>query len=102
LPLAFRMFMETVGSVELSGKHRDWPHRLLDPLMFEASADYYVDTYADRVEEGDLDRTEPFDVDFAPDDLHKADISGARPTRSGRRIRASTASSSGRSIRRLS
>jgi len=31
------------------------------------------------VEEGDLDRTEPFDVDFAPDDLHTADISGGPP-----------------------
>ena len=44
VPLAFAVFWELVGSVDLSGSHPDWPHELLDPLMFEASADFFLDT----------------------------------------------------------
>jgi hypothetical protein len=79
LPLAFRVFWETVGAVDLSGEHPNWPHGLLDPLMFEMSADYAVETYEDMVEQGIHQPGEPFAVDFAPDDLHKADISGGAP-----------------------
>jgi hypothetical protein len=79
LPLGFRAFWETVGAVDLSGEHPDWPHDLLDPLMYEMSADYTVETYEDMVAEGAHRPGEPFDVDFAPDDLHKADISGGSP-----------------------
>lgn len=79
LPLAFRSFWEIVGSVDLNGKHPDWPHRLLDPLMFEASADYYIDTFNDMIDQGVQTPHEPFLLDFAPDDLHKADISGGPP-----------------------
>src|SRR3954451_12586741 len=47
--------------------------------MFEASAEYYVDEYRDRVEQGELESGDLFDLDFSPDDLHKADISGGPP-----------------------
>jgi hypothetical protein len=79
LPLSARAFWTTVGSVDLSGTHRDWPHRLLDPLMVEFDADYAIATYDDMVEQGALAAGEPFAMDFAPDDLHKADISGGPP-----------------------
>jgi len=79
VPLAFRVFWESIGSVDLSGEHPDWPSGRLDPLMFEASADYYVDTYRDMIEQRVLTPGEPFELDFAPDDLHKADISGGPP-----------------------
>jgi hypothetical protein len=79
LPLAVAAFWRTIGSVDLSGEHPDWPHRLLDPLMFELSADYAVDTYEDMVEQGEHRPGDQFRLDFAPDDLHKADISGGPP-----------------------
>jgi hypothetical protein len=79
VPLAFRVFCEVVGSVDLSGAHPKWAHTLLDPLMFEASVDYYLDTRSDMIEQGVLGPDEPFELDFAPDDLHKADISGGPP-----------------------
>lgn len=79
LPLAVAAFWRNVGSVDFAGEHPDWPHELLDPLMFELSADYAVDTYEDMVEQGVHRPGDPFAVDFAPDDLHKADISGGAP-----------------------
>ena len=79
VPLAFRVFCEVVGSVDLSGAHPRWPHALLDPLMFDASVDLSLDTRDDMIEQGVLTADEPFDLDFAPDDLHKADISGGMP-----------------------
>ena len=79
LPLAFRVFCEVVGTVDLSGEHPRWPHELLDPLIVDASVDYYLETRADMIEQGVLGPDEPFDLDFAPDDLHKADISGGPP-----------------------
>jgi hypothetical protein len=79
VPLAFRVFCEVVGSVDLSGEHPDWQQRLLDPLMFDASVDYCLDTYEDMLEQGILKPGDPFALDFAPDDLHKADISGGPP-----------------------
>lgn len=79
LPLSVSAFWEHVGAVDLSGSHPDWPHRLTDPLMVEFDASYIVDTYEDQVDQGYLRRGDPFQVDFAPDDLHKADISGGPP-----------------------
>ena len=79
LPLSVPAFWTVVGSVDLSGMHRDWPHRLLDPLMVEFDADYVIDTYEDMIEQGAHSPGEPFALDFAPDDLHKADISGGPP-----------------------
>lgn len=47
--------------------------------MVEFDADYIIDTYEDRVDQGDHQPGQPFMVGFAPDDLHKADISGGPP-----------------------
>ena len=76
VPLAFAVFWELVGTVDLSGSHPDWPHELLDPLMFEASADFFLDTFED---DEDREPGDAFELEFAPDDLHKADISGGAP-----------------------
>ena len=79
IPLALRVFCEVVGTVDLSGSHPEWPHELLDPLMVEVSVDYTLDTREDMIAEGELRPDEPFDIELAPDDLHKADISGGAP-----------------------
>jgi hypothetical protein len=79
VPLAFRVFWELVGAVDLSGEHPDWPHEVLDPLMFEASADHYLAMHADVRDEGRLAEDGQLELDFAPDDLHKADVSGGPP-----------------------
>lgn len=79
VPLAFRTFAETLGSVDFSGEHPDWDVELLDPLMVDLSVPYALETRADMIEQGELGPDDPFDLDFAPDDLHKADISGGGP-----------------------
>jgi hypothetical protein len=79
IPLAVRVFCEVVGSVDLSGEHPEWPHQLLDPLMFETSVDYWIDSHEDMREQGAITDAEPYELDFSPDDLHKADISGGAP-----------------------
>ena len=79
LPLAVRTFWEVVGTVDFSGAHPQWPHRLLDPLMVDFDADYIIETFRDQVEQGVHRLGEPFALDFSPDDLHKAEISGGPP-----------------------
>ena len=79
LPLAVRTFWEVVGSVDFSGAHPQWPHRLLDPLMVDFDADYILDTFHDKVDQGAHRPGQAFAIDFSPDDLHKAEISGGPP-----------------------
>jgi hypothetical protein len=100
IPLALRAFWEEVGSVDFVGAHPDWPlpaycgmddfpepksthpKDLLfaDPL-FVASIDHnrdeYSDSYATRVEEGEIDpEEEPFEFVIGPDAITKANVSG--------------------------
>jgi hypothetical protein len=40
-----------VGTGRSLGRAPDWPHGLLDPLMFESSVDYHLDTHEDMIEQ---------------------------------------------------
>jgi hypothetical protein len=85
MPLSLRAWYETVGTVNLIGSHEDWLEiETVDPLVVCPLADMLRcidDEYEDwREELKDLgDEAEPFTFDFAPDDLHKANISGGPP-----------------------
>jgi hypothetical protein len=79
LPLALRVFFETVGAVDFTGTHPDWDHPCPDPLVVDAPPDYILSEYEWQHEEGLITPERPFQVPFAPDYLHKADISGGLP-----------------------
>jgi len=79
LPLALRVFVETVGAVDFTGTHPDWDHPYPDPLVVDAPPDYILSEYEWQQEEGLITPERPFQVPFAPDYLHKADISGGLP-----------------------
>jgi hypothetical protein len=80
LPLALRCWFEEVGQVNLIGQHPEWDYDYADPLVVMAPPEYVLSEYeaweADRG--ADWDRGE-FEVDIAPDYLHKADVSGGPP-----------------------
>ncbi|GAA1871076.1 hypothetical protein [Myceligenerans crystallogenes] len=87
LPLTVRAWIQSVGDVWLVGDHPLWPSSELgDPLVveFEGSGhggmrDYYASEYESWLEaEDDPDRA-PFELSYAPDALHKANISGDAP-----------------------
>ena len=80
LPLSLRMFYEVVGEVHLIGAHPtlappDGPVAA-DPLVVYALDDGLVDD--DEEEDGG-----PSVITIAPDDLHKANISGGDPYQIG-------------------
>ena len=86
MPLSLRAWYEVVGTVNLIGSHADWPPiEVVDPLvvcpladMLQSIRDEYRDwqeQVADHLDEDVM----PFRWDIAPDDLHKADISGGPP-----------------------
>lgn len=80
MPLALRWWLEDVGTVNLMGHHPDWTHYCPDPLVVEAPAAYIVGGI--EVWEEDLGtewERRPFTIDFSPDHLHKANISGGAP-----------------------
>lgn len=80
MPLAFRWWLEDVGAVNLTGHHPNWTHYCPDPLVVEAPAAYIVGEI--DVWEKDLGaewERRPFTIDFSPDHLHKANISGGAP-----------------------
>ncbi len=79
LPLALRAFFEIVGAVDLSGEPSGWQHPYPDPLVVYAPTDYLLSEHADRMEQGQITAETPFRVEFAPDYLHKANISGGAP-----------------------
>ncbi len=79
LPLALRVFFEMVGGVDLTGSHPDWGHPYPDPLVVDAPPEYIESEYEWQHEEGLLTSAQPFQVPFAPDYLHKVDISGGPP-----------------------
>ena len=77
LPLSLRAWYEVVGDVNLCGMNPAWNFGFPDPLVVEAPVDYVLSQYdaweEDRGTEWD---SGPFTIDFAPDDLHKANVSG--------------------------
>lgn len=79
MPLALAVFWEMVGDVDLNGHHDSWPQELLDPLMVGLDADYFIATREDDIADAVIGPDEPFGLDFAPDPLHKANISGGAP-----------------------
>lgn len=94
LPLTLRAWIEFVGDVNLLGNHPDWPETemLSDALVVEfeyreckASADarsYYrseLDEWRFAVDEDGLEEVGQFRLDFAPDALHKVNVSGGGP-----------------------
>lgn len=78
LPLSVRCWYEQVGMVDLSGSQPEWRFDYMDPLIFEAPVEWVVSDHAER--HGDeWTRGEPFTLDFSPDYLHKANVSGGAP-----------------------
>lgn len=86
IPLTVVSWIEFVGDVWLVGSHPRWPgiHQS-DPLVIEFEGSYlgghsvaffyYEGEYEEWLEGG----IGPFQMDFAPDRLHKANISGNEP-----------------------
>ncbi len=71
VPLSIRVWWETVGSVDLIGRHPDWPE-LADPLVI----------YPPEAPLGSLVEAEEAGSFFgllAPDNLHKDNVSGGDP-----------------------
>lgn len=90
IPLTTAAWIREVGDVWLVGRHPAWPESdQADPLVveFEYSVssgdprDFYRGEYEAWLESRDLDLDldEPFSLDFAPDRLHKANVSGGPP-----------------------
>jgi len=89
IPLTVAAWIREVGDVWLVGDHPDWPDSdLADPLVveFEFSAyrgggvrDHYRAEHESWLEADDDAEDFPFQIHFAPDDLHKANISGGAP-----------------------
>jgi hypothetical protein len=91
LPISLQAWMLEVGSVNLMGSHPAWPKAgycfdnetndviYADPLVVEASQSYVQYLYEEwlaEVAESGAEDIGPFTVDFAPDYIHKANISG--------------------------
>jgi hypothetical protein len=78
VPLSLRAFFEVVGEVNFNGDHPSLAPRdgepAPDPLMVCS-----VDDAIAMLESGDWDDDEPALIEFAPDALHKANISGGAP-----------------------
>jgi hypothetical protein len=90
VPLTLRSWARLVGDVWLVGTHPDWPTSAsADPLVIQIEGSHYpTDSmrghYEDEWEqwqellEDDPD-AEPFELDVAPDRLHKENVSGGAP-----------------------
>jgi hypothetical protein len=87
-PMTVAAWIREVGDVWLVGKHPRWPESVLaDPLVVEfeyarhgGSRAYYESEHASWLERPADERAAvPFQLDFAPDALHKANISGEEP-----------------------
>ncbi len=80
IPLAFRCWLEEVGTVDLMGHHPDWVIDYPDPLVVESPIDYLrglVEAWEQDL--GTEWERQPFTIDFSPDLLHKANVSGGAP-----------------------
>ena len=80
VPLAFRWWLEEVGAVNLCGHHPDWAIEFSDPLVVLSPPDF-ISSEIDEWEAnlGTKWERKTFAIDFSPDLLHKADVSGGAP-----------------------
>ena len=83
-PMSLRAWYEIVGSVNLMGIHpgirffEDEP--LADPLVVDPIGDYHLDLLADwQADREEFGEGEPFRLEIAPDEYHKANIGGGAP-----------------------
>lgn len=78
IPLSLRAFFEVVGEINFNGDHPALAPKnsdlTADPLMVCSAEDALA-----MVESMDRDEDDPLLIDFAPDALHKANISGGAP-----------------------
>lgn len=79
IPEALKLFWRQVGSVNLTGHHPSWTETEFCPdqlIVYPASYAlyYFEDEYGNR-----LEYDKPFQIVVAPDELHKANISGGAP-----------------------
>lgn len=106
LPISFQAWLEEVGSVNFMGSDPNWDfpgyafdnsdngQKILstDPLVVETNIKYILhqhdnwidqyyehDNWMNQGNEDSCDEIEPFRISIAPDDLHKANISGGAP-----------------------
>lgn len=93
VPLSLQAWLEVVGNVNLMGTHPLWDYSgysgmgpevvfHTDPLVVDVDESYIRSEYEAwecRVAEDGLDEAGPFRVSFAPDDIHKANVSGGAP-----------------------
>jgi hypothetical protein len=94
IPTGYLIWLREVGLVNLMGSHPDWlssgycfeddPREVCytDPLVIDANFEYLnyqLDEWLESVEEYGKDEMGDFKIDFAPDYIHKAGISGGRP-----------------------
>ncbi|MFI2486900.1 hypothetical protein ACH47X_08320 [Promicromonospora kroppenstedtii] len=90
VPMTVSAWIREVGDVWLVGEHPRWPESVLaDPLVVQfefiadggGARDYYTEEWQNWQDDADdVDyETEPFQIDYAPDALHKANISGDGP-----------------------
>jgi hypothetical protein len=88
LPLALRQWLLTVGNVDLMGVmpdedgkcHPAWQETYADPLVVQYDLDYFQMEYEDWQWQCEYDElTDPFCIEFAPDEYHKDNVSGGAP-----------------------
>ncbi|MBI5034215.1 MAG: hypothetical protein HZB51_27150 [Chloroflexi bacterium] len=83
-PISLRAWYDVVGSVNLMGKHpgirffEDEP--LADPLVVDPISDYHLDLLADwEADRDEVGEDESYRLEIAPDEYHKAKITGEAP-----------------------
>jgi hypothetical protein len=89
VPVALQAWLMEVGSVDLSGTHPDWPRSAYAGLRDDGSGlePWYTDPLVIWIDaRSQLERFEKRDrpvrtpqLEFAPDDVTKANVSGAGP-----------------------
>jgi len=94
LPMVLRGWLEFVGDVNLLGNHPDWPETNMfsDAMVVEFeyrecdasinAREYYrnqLEEWRYAIEHDGPEETGPFRLNFAPDALHKVNVSGGGP-----------------------
>jgi len=95
LPIFLQVWIAEVGSVNLMGSHSSWPESgysglppskggvwYTDPLVLELDREHLRSEYEDwcwRVNENGPAEAGPFQLEIAPDHIHKANVSGGLP-----------------------
>lgn len=92
IPVILEAWLMEVGNINLMGSHPDWPRpgyifeedkATVDPLRTDAFVCEITSDYVDYLYEEwqslAPEERPPFRIDFSPDHLHKANISGGMP-----------------------